>query len=73
MRHPARGLITGTGCHMFEASCHQAAGHPLDRTPLYSAMAMLEKSLRRASGIESRVRLTIAEMILVFEDQADAG
>ena len=73
MRHPARGLITGTGCHMFEASCSQAAGHPLDRTPHYSAMAMLEKSLRKASGIEGRVRLTIAEMILVFEDHTDAG
>jgi Fe-S-cluster containining protein len=72
MQHPARGLITGTGCHKFEASCSQASGHPLDRTPLYSAMAMLEQSLRRAAGIESRVRLTIAEMILVFEDQTDA-
>jgi hypothetical protein len=71
MRHPTRGLITGTGCHMFEASCSQGVGHPLDRTPLYAAMAMLEKSLRQASGIESPVRLTIAEMILVFEDQDD--
>ena len=73
MRHPARGLITGTGCHVFESTCSQADGHPLDRTPLYSAMAMLEKSLRQTSGIESRVRLTIAEMILVFEDHTDAG
>ena len=73
MRHPARGLITGTGCHMFEATCSQADGHPLDRTPLYSAMAMLEKSLRRDSGIESPVRLTIAEMILAFENHLDSG
>ena len=73
MRHPTRGLITGTGCHMFEASCRQTAGHPLDRTPLYTAMATLEKSLRQSSGIESPVRLTVAEMILVFEDRADAG
>ncbi len=69
MRHPRRGLIAGTGCHLFEASCSQAAGHPLDRTPLYAAMAMLEKSLRQASGIESPVRLTIAEMILIFGDR----
>ena len=69
MRHPTRGLITGTGCHIFEASCRQADGHPLDRTPLYTAMAMLERSLRQASGIETPVRLTIAEMILVFEDR----
>ena len=73
MRHPTRGLITATGCHMFEASCGQADGHPLDRTPLYAAMAMLEKSLRQASGIENPVRLTIAEMILVFGDRNDTG
>lgn len=73
MRHPTRGLITGTGCHMFEASFSQAAGHPLDRTPLYAAMAMREKSLRQVSGIKIPVRLTIAEMILVFEDRDDTG
>jgi len=73
MRHPARGLITGPGCHVFEASCHQADGHPLDRTPIYSAMARLEKSLRQSSGITGPVRLTVAEMILVFEDPTEAG
>jgi Fe-S-cluster containining protein len=73
MQHPTRGLITGTGCHMFEGSHSRADGHPLDRTPLYAAMAMLEKSLRRAAGFESAVRLTIAEMILVFEDRDAAG
>jgi len=73
MRHPVRGLITGTGCHIFEASCRQGDGHALDRTPFYSAMARLEKSLRQTTGIEGPVRLTIAEMILVFEHPTDAA
>ena len=68
MRHPTRGLVTGTGCHLCEASRPQLEGHPLDRTPLYTAMARLERSLRQASGIDSPVRLTIAQMVLIFED-----
>jgi hypothetical protein len=66
MRHPARGLIRGPGCHNFETTYGQADGHPLDRTPLYTAMAGLERSLRQASGIDRPVRLTIAQMILLF-------
>ena len=67
MRHPARGLITGPGCHNFDTTCGPADGHPLDRTPLYTAMAGLERSLRQSSGIDCSVRLTIAQMILLFE------
>jgi hypothetical protein len=68
MRHPFKGLITGTGCHIFEASYRQNGGKPLDRTPIYRTLAGLEKTLRRDSGIESPVRLTVAQMILCFED-----
>ena len=68
MRHPVRGLITGTGCHIFEAACQPGNSPPLDRTPLYRGMAQLEKSLRHASGIEDPVRLTVAEMIVCFDD-----
>lgn len=67
MRHPTRGVITGTGCHLCEALPRSSPGQPLDRTPLYSAMAQLEQSLRRVSGVASSVRLTIAQMILIFE------
>jgi len=70
MRHPTKGLITGPGCHIFEASHRQNNGLPLDRTPIYSAMAQLEKALRRNSGIETPLRLTVAQMILCFEDDA---
>lgn len=70
MRHPMKGVITGTGCHIFEASYRQNEGHPLDRTPIYKAMAQLEQGLRRNSGIGIPVRLTVAQMILCFEDDA---
>lgn len=68
MRHPGRGLITGTGCHIFEDTCEPVNGHPLDRTPLYRDMAQLEKSLRHATGIDTPVRLTVAQMIVCFDE-----
>lgn len=68
MQHPRKGLITGTGCHIFEASCRPGSGHPLDRTPLYTAMAHLEKRLRHLTGIDTPVRLTVAQMIVCFEE-----
>ncbi|MGD9332519.1 MAG: hypothetical protein PVJ53_14490 [Desulfobacterales bacterium] len=67
MRHPLRGLISGPGCHMFETVCRPDGGNVLDRTPLYTAMANLEKSLRSTTGFETPVRLTIAQMIVCFE------
>ncbi|MBC2737418.1 MAG: hypothetical protein HF981_23860 [Desulfobacteraceae bacterium] len=67
MRHPYKGLITGPGCHIFEATGQPAGESPLDRTPHYIALANLEKVLRNATGIETPVRLTIAQMIVCFE------
>lgn len=66
LRHPRQGLMIGSGCHMLEASRQRPDGPRLDRTPLYAAMAGLEKALRQASGWEQPVRLTVAEMILGF-------
>ncbi len=67
MRHPNKGLISGTGCHIFEATCPSGYGSPLDRTPHYIALAKLEKALRNATGIEMPVHLTVAQMIIGFE------
>jgi len=68
MRHPMKGVISGTGCQVFEASYRENNGHPLDRTPIYIAMAQIEKELRLNSGIDTPVRLTVAQMILCFDD-----
>ena len=67
LRHPRKGLITGTGCHIFESSCRKKEVKRLDRTPLYRAMAALEGELRRATDFREVVRLTVAEMIVRFE------
>ncbi len=66
LRHPRKGVIEGTGCHIFETSCPRGGGPRLDRTPLYAAMAGLEQALRQAAGWEPPLRLTVAEMIAGF-------
>lgn len=71
MRHPRKGLITGTGCHIFEASRRPEDGQRLDRTPLYTAMAELERELRRVSGFAGAIRMTVAEMMVCFEEGQD--
>jgi hypothetical protein len=45
---------------------------PLDRTPFYQRLADIEKILRNASGIRTRIRMTVADMI-VHQSHADCG
>lgn len=71
LRHPVKGVLSGPGCHIFEGSGGRAGGQRLDRTPLYTAMASLEKALRNASGFALPIRLTVAEMVLCFEDPGE--
>jgi len=63
LERPDGTVIDGPGCARFE----QAATHglPLNRTPLYREMAILEKELREETGFSDRLKLTIAEMILL--------
>ena len=68
LRHPARGLIQGSGCHIFEQDCQGAAPRYLDRTALYQALAGLEQTARRGTGCKAPVGLTVAEMILAFPE-----
>jgi len=63
----------GPGCDAFHQR-HGAGEAPrLDRTPHYSRMAQLERQLRRAVGWESRLKLTVADMICIFDDARSAG
>ena len=66
LRHPARGLIQGPGCHMFEVQCPPSASHPLDRSGIYKSLAGLERTARQATGFRLPVSMTIADMILDF-------
>ncbi len=68
LRHPARGLIQGPGCHILEQDCQGVRPRPLDRTALYKALAGLEQTIRQGTGCKAPVGLTVAEMILAFPE-----
>lgn len=68
LRHPARGLIQGPGCHIFEQDCQHVRPRPLDRTALYKELAGLEQTARQGTGFNAAVGLTVAEMILAFPE-----
>jgi Fe-S-cluster containining protein len=64
LRRPDGRILTGPGCDNYYLQCGPADGDPLDRTPLYAAMADLERRLRDRLGFNSKIKLTVARMIL---------
>ncbi len=72
MRHPARGLIQGAGCHMFEIEGRNKAPRPLDRSGIYQDLARLEQTVRRASGWRAPISMTVADMLLATTEATEA-
>jgi Fe-S-cluster containining protein len=52
------------GCEAFDDRCSHKPYFQFDRTPFYRKMAALEKELRQAYGISSKIKMTIAEIIV---------
>lgn len=63
LERPDGTVIEGPGCARYEQAAPKSL--PLNRTPLYREMAILEKGLREETGFADRLKLTIAEMILL--------
>lgn len=64
LRRPDGRMLSGPGCDDFYRQCGTSGGERLDRTPLYTAMAGLERRLRDLLDYRSRIKLTVAEMIV---------
>jgi Fe-S-cluster containining protein len=64
LKRPDGTRIIGEGCHLFEKVCENRSPIRLNRTPFYYKVAELEKRLRKATGLQSKTKMTIAEMIL---------
>ncbi len=64
LRHPARGLVQGPGCHIFEAQYRRAPARPLDRSEIYKALAGLERAARQRTGFRAPIGMTVADMVL---------
>lgn len=64
LRRPDGRLQIGPGCGDFELQCRGSVPARLDRTPLYTALADLERRLRQHTGVMTRIRMTVAEMLV---------
>ena len=63
LERPDGNVMQSPGCHIYEGAGKESL--PLNRTPLYQEMAGLERALRKETGFSDRLKLTIAEMILL--------
>lgn len=65
LRRPDGQRQIGPGCGDFDHQCGPCDQPILDRTPLYTALAALERQLRQNMGFTQKIKMTIAEMITV--------
>ena len=63
LERPDGQVLHGPGCARYEENATGAT--PLNRTPFYQEMAGIERALRQETGFTDRLKLTIAEMILL--------
>jgi Fe-S-cluster containining protein len=64
LRKRGQDPVYGPGCDAFNKKCGHIPYVPFDRTPFYGEMAVLEQDLRKALGINEKIRMTIAQMVL---------
>jgi Fe-S-cluster containining protein len=62
LHHPVKGAITGPGCHIVS---QKNDDFRFDRTPFYMSIAQLETQLRESMGIQDKIRLTVADMLIL--------
>lgn len=61
---PGGGVKLGPGCDAFYRRCGHLDHPRLDRTPHYLRLAQLEAGFKQALGIELKIRLTLAQMLI---------
>ncbi len=64
---PGKPKTYGPGCAEFDRIRGDKAYVPFDRTPFYVRMAALEKEFKAQTGLFSKLRQTIAEMLVDAE------
>lgn len=70
LRLPDGRRQAGPGCADFESRCGSSGKPGLDRTPLYQALASLERRIRLYADFTGHLKLTVAEILI---DERIAG
>lgn len=73
LRRPNGQVQTGPGCGDFDRQCGLSPNAVLDRTPLYTDMAQIEKQLRSLWDYKTKIKMTIAEMVVAILTETDDG
>lgn len=67
LERPGQEVFWGPGCETFERERRKQNDIRLDRTPFYRQLAELERKLKQEAGVDLKIKMTIAEMIISFE------
>ena len=65
LQKPGQNPVCGPGCETFDRRCGHKGYFKFDRTPFYRQLAMLEQEVKQALGVAGKIRMTVAEMILM--------
>ena len=66
LERPGQEVLCGPGCETFEQERRKQNDVRLDRTPFYRQLAELERKLKQEAGVDLKIKMTIAEMIISF-------
>ena len=61
---PGRDIIYQPGCEAFSKQFGEKDCYRFDRTPFYIKMASLEREIKQAAGITTKIKMTIADMLV---------
>jgi len=73
LQRPGGQSQVGPGCGEFDRQCGLHPQVLLDRTPLYTAMAQLERRVRALWDYQNKIKMTLAEMIATIFSDDDGG
>jgi len=66
LQRPGQSIMYSPGCDTFTKQCQEKELFKFDRTPFYVEMAELEKELRQSVGVRQKIKLTVAQMLVMF-------
>ena len=64
LQKPGSKVIQGPGCSTFDDRCSHKPYYKFDRTPFYLEMAKLENEFKQTAGLDGRIKMTVADMIV---------
>jgi len=64
LHKPGMDVTYSPGCEAFSKYYSEKDYYSFDRTPFYVKMASLEKELKQAAGITTKIKMTVADMLI---------